>query len=67
MLISFLHNDISRFKVEDQEKIEEYLKTNKNFQNLCSAVNEFRDIFRIKDDSSLKTSWIKSRSPISVS
>ncbi len=53
--------------MEDQEKIEEYLKTNKNFQNLCSAVNEFRDIFRIKDDSRLETGWIKSRSPISVS
>ena len=58
LLISFLHNDISRFKVEDQEKIEEYLKTNKNLQNLCSAVNDFRDIFRIKDDSRLEI-WLE--------
>jgi len=43
--------------VEDQEKIEEYLKTSKNFQYLCSAVNEFRDIFRIKDDSRLEN-WL---------
>jgi len=43
--------------VEDQEKIEEYLKTSKNFQDLCSAVNEFRDIFRIKNDSRLEN-WL---------
>jgi len=40
-----------------KEKIEEYLKTNKNFQHLCSAVNDFRDTFRIKDDSSLEN-WL---------
>ena len=46
-------------KWNNQEKIEEYLKTSKNFQDLCSVVNEFRDIFvfRIKNDSRLEN-WL---------
>lgn len=57
LTIRIKHNDISRFKREDQEKIEEYLKTNKKFRNLCSAVNGFREILGIKDDSRLEN-WL---------
>ncbi|TYB81916.1 MAG: hypothetical protein FXF54_14350 [Kosmotoga sp.] len=58
MLLSFLHNDGSRLKEEDKEIVKEYLKTNKNLQNLYLAVNDFRDILKSKDDSRLENWWI---------
>jgi transposase len=56
-LISFLFNDISKFKESDQKMMKEYIETNRNLQNLYTTVKSFRDILKNKDESRLKN-WL---------